>query len=322
MRQGNEHQPAIRYSTRSMSEADIPAVVDFINELEQLEPMGESITHAEYEQEYHRPDSQNFTRLLVTLLDADGNEARIIGRGLVYKSPSADHAFSRLHIHPNYRNQGIGTRLYEELEKIVAGTGAREWQFGFNELATCTRAFLTQRGFGLGYLSLDMRLAADQEVPEPQLPAGIDVRTFVAGQDEELLRQVYNTSFAGYQDHVESPLEEIIYWTQLPEFSAWDGIFIAFAGEEAVASCWTRINLEENKRLGLDVGWIDSLGVVPAYRERGLGRALLLLGIRHLRRHVPIVDLNVIAKNEKALGLYEGVGFRRYKGHVNMVKSL
>gem|GEM_PF-5891343 len=46
------------------------------------------------------------------------------------------------------------------------------------------------------------------------------------------------------------------------------------------------------------------------------------LGIHHLRQHVPLVDLNVIARNEKALTLYECVGFRRYKGHVNMVKSL
>jgi hypothetical protein len=56
-----------------MGDADIPAVVDFIKELEQLEPMGEAITHAEYEQDYHTPDAQYFTRLLVTLLDASGN---------------------------------------------------------------------------------------------------------------------------------------------------------------------------------------------------------------------------------------------------------
>ncbi len=64
-----------------MSEADIPAVVDFINELEQLEPMGEASRV--------RSTSKIITGPTLNILlgccyppDAAGNEVRIIGRGL------------------------------------------------------------------------------------------------------------------------------------------------------------------------------------------------------------------------------------------------
>lgn len=60
-----------------------------------------------------------------------------------------------------------------------------------------------------------------------------------------------------------------------------------------------------------DAGWIGGLAVVPAYRRRGIGRALMeaataaafVAGIRTL-------SLEVLAQNEAALRLYEGLGWR------------
>ena len=47
----------------------------------------------------------------------------------------------------------------------------------------------------------------------------------------------------------------------------------------------------EWERRGEKVGHIGLLGVMPAYRGRSLGRALLLIGVNYLREFVPTVEL-------------------------------
>jgi ribosomal protein S18 acetylase RimI-like enzyme len=55
-----------------------------------------------------------------------------------------------------------------------------------------------------------------------------------------------------------------------------------------------------------DVGWIAGVGVVPAARRRGIGRALMEAV---LEVAPPTVLLEVIEQNEPAISLYEKLGF-------------
>jgi ribosomal protein S18 acetylase RimI-like enzyme len=57
-------------------------------------------------------------------------------------------------------------------------------------------------------------------------------------------------------------------------------------------------------------GWIGGLGIVPAARRRGLGRALMEAV---LAEAPPVVTLEVIEQNEPALRLYENLGFQRVR---------
>lgn len=62
------------------------------------------------------------------------------------------------------------------------------------------------------------------------------------------------------------------------------------------------------------IGAIQNVGVVPAYRGRGLGRALIrkaLLGFRQAGLHRAYLE--VTAENVAAVRLYRDVGFRRAK---------
>ena len=54
--------------------------------------------------------------------------------------------------------------------------------------------------------------------------------------------------------------------------------------------------------------WIGGLGVVPAKRRRGVGRALMEAV---LAEAPPLVTLEVIEQNEPAIRLYEQLGFER-----------
>jgi GNAT superfamily N-acetyltransferase len=57
--------------------------------------------------------------------------------------------------------------------------------------------------------------------------------------------------------------------------------------------------------------YISNIAVKPEYRRRGIARALMQATFEHARRqHVRSVVLNVRPKNEGAIKLYEGLGFK------------
>lgn len=62
------------------------------------------------------------------------------------------------------------------------------------------------------------------------------------------------------------------------------------------------------------VGAIQNLGIVPSYRDQGLGSSLLLRALQGFRESgVERVYLEVTAENEGAIRLYKRLGFRTVK---------
>jgi ribosomal protein S18 acetylase RimI-like enzyme len=86
---------------------------------------------------------------------------------------------------------------------------------------------------------------------------------------------------------------------------------VAVAPDGTLAGfCLCSIGREENARLGRDEGWVDTLGTHPAYRKLGLGRALLLTGLRRLRASGIAVAVLGTGQGNPAVALYESAGFR------------
>jgi len=62
-------------------------------------------------------------------------------------------------------------------------------------------------------------------------------------------------------------------------------------------------------RRGQGFSWIATIGVLPAYRRRGIGRTLLRAC--EARLCTPRIRLSVRASNTSAIALYEQEGYRR-----------
>ncbi|MBM4452102.1 MAG: GNAT family N-acetyltransferase, partial [Chloroflexi bacterium] len=61
---------------------------------------------------------------------------------------------------------------------------------------------------------------------------------------------------------------------------------------------------------GKSRGRIYMLGVHPEHRGRGLGRKLLLAGMRQLKgKGLEVVEITVDSQNVAAVGLYRSLGF-------------
>lgn len=90
------------------------------------------------------------------------------------------------------------------------------------------------------------------------------------------------------------------WWQSLVEDDEFDPhlVIVAAVGDEpvGVAQCWTS-------------GFVKDLVVAPAWRDRGLGAALLTEAFsRFATRGAPNVDLKVEADNVKALRFYRRLG--------------
>lgn len=69
----------------------------------------------------------------------------------------------------------------------------------------------------------------------------------------------------------------------------------------------------QGMRLSDEVGAVQNIAVLPDYRGRGIGRALLLQALREFRKYkVRRVTLEVTADNIPAIKLYTRIGFKTF----------
>ncbi|HEY7148519.1 MAG TPA: GNAT family N-acetyltransferase [Gaiellaceae bacterium] len=167
-------------------------------------------------------------------------------------------------------------------------------------------AELFDRSYSRVRHSFRMRIDLDQAPPEPEWPEGISVRTMRDGE-EQLFYDAHNASFAGtWMFHLD-PYEIWRHWfVEDPAFdpSLW---FVAESGEEPAGIVIARLADHEP-----GLGWIRILGVLPEYRRRGLGQALLRHSFGEFaRRGANAVGLGVDAENPTgAVRVYERAGMR------------
>ncbi len=157
-----------------------------------------------------------------------------------------------------------------------------------------------------------MLIDLHEPVPEPQWPAGIQVRTLRYPEDLEATFRAEQEAFEEHWGYVKSSFEEgFRHW--MSERFETAGLkpelwFLVLAGDQIVGM----VNSQERAPTDARKGWIHTLGVRKAYRRRGLGQALLLHAFRALQqRGIPAVYLFVDAANKTgATRLYQRVGMR------------
>ncbi|MFI9641969.1 GNAT family N-acetyltransferase [Micromonospora sp. NPDC051925] len=130
---------------------------------------------------------------------------------------------------------------------------------------------LTSAGFTRAkrYLRMSRPLA---ELPaEPPPPPGVTVRALRAGDDADLrlFHRIYDTAFRDTADY--EPVGFDAWRDRLSDAGrVWDEWFLAEADGEPAGA----LN-SSDQAVDQDMGWVRTLSVLPAYRRRGVGAALL-----------------------------------------------
>ena len=261
------------------------------------------------------------------------HDGKLAGYGHLDPTDPVEGPAGEMVIDPAARRQGLGLILGRALSEEAGSAGLRLWAHG--DLPAAAR-LASAAGFSRSRALWQMRRSLQAHIGKPQLADGITVRTFVVGQDEDAWVDLNHRAFARHPEQGA--------WTRadldMREREAWfdpNGFFLAERDGRVVGFHWTKIhggNSEPSQpapgsaetavtRHGHEaIGEVYVVGVDPAERGNGLGRALTLIGLRYLRgRGLSQVMLYVDETNTAAIGLYESLGFTHWDTDVMFARN-
>ncbi|MEU1226188.1 GNAT family N-acetyltransferase [Streptomyces sp. NPDC005828] len=221
---------------------------------------------------------------------------------------------------PEHRGQGIGSAMLDwaesRIRQLVQQHGtAQTAVLGANAMTSEQDAtkLLLDRGYRRVFGLVELELADLRQLPDDKLlPVGIRVGPI----DPSSYRAAWKTvvdSYAGAAFTQRWTFESFLATADSACWrAAWDGERMA-----GVALCSIR-------RQDPTVGEVEELSVRKESRRLGLGRALLLNGLRCLREHgAETARLYTGTANpHRSYDLYESVGFRRQNVHVRYRKPI
>jgi mycothiol synthase len=264
---------------------------------------------------------------------ARSEEGRLVGYAHLDVTDLVEGPSAELVVAPSARRRGLGHALVEDLIRIsdadVPGRGLRLWAHSENEAA---RGLAERLGFARARVLWQMRRSLVTPLPEAPLPSGVHLRTFLPGIDDEAWLAVNTAAFADLPDQGGWTIDDLQRRMSESWFDASGFLVATDERGDIIGFHWTKVHGgdhahgdDDHSRLhaeGVDhshghgheaMGEVYVIGIDPARQGTGLGRALLLAGLRLLAaRGLTQAMLYVDAANTPAIGLYSSLGFTRW----------
>jgi mycothiol synthase len=241
--------------------------------------------------------------------------ARVAGAGdlVAYAHVVHDAAgvSGHLVVRPDHRRRHIGRTMLDSLlarlprPPVRPHATLRLWAHGNTEGA---RALAAARGLRPARELWQMRRDLDQPIPHPTYPADVHLRTFEPGHDDEHWIALNAKAFAAHPEQGRLSLDDLRHRMAEPWFDP-AGFFVVERAGRLVGSHWTKVHPAEEDG-DRPIGEVYAVGVDPDAQGVGLGKALTLTGLEHLRAEgLAEAMLYVDADNTAATALYQRLGF-------------
>jgi mycothiol synthase len=269
----------------------------------------------------------------VLLIDDEAPGHPVVGYGHLDPTDPVSGPSAELVVAPDRRRTGLGTTLVRALEHESPGR-MRLWAHGTRPDA---RSLAASLGYVVGRELWQMRRDLGSDLPPPALPAGVTVRTFTDEDVDDLL----DLNADAFADHPEQGR-----WTEADLASRMSepwfdpaGLFLAVAPADdeghgdLLAFHWTKVHGDDpspghgrpggrgHRHGHTAIGEVYVVGVSPKAQGRGLGQAMTLVGLHHLRgRGLEQAMLYVDADNAAAVATYRSLGFRHWDTDVQFTR--
>lgn len=216
---------------------------------------------------------------------------RLIGYSLIH-----GNSISLLCVAPDYRNQGIGSRLLEQSEELIRETGAQTIILGRGKHyllqgvpadEPSAQDFFERRGYSADWVSANMELQTAEydpvRFPIPEAPQWLQFR-MATEEDRPTVLQAVADVHENWVRYYKSCTDPII-------LAILDGKIVGFEIVEADGGIFGNAECK--------VGAFGCVGVIHSARERGIGRQMVARAIEWLKsqgcdtiqlRYVALVD--------------------------------
>ena len=234
-------------------------------------------------------------------------------------------------VDPAWRRHGLGRLLVDAARAETPDGRLRLWSHGESSAADGLAA-------SLGYRKIrelrQLRRSLSAPLPPATTPSGVTIRTFSAGVDDGAWVQLNALIFAEHPEQGALELDDLHRRMTEPWFDP-SGFFLAERGGQLVGYHWTKVHggsrgaapvVHEHDGHGVHVhethghdpiGEVYVVGVHPDERGTGLGTALILTGLHHLRGQGLLeAMLYVDADNKPAIQAYERLGFTHWDSDI------
>lgn len=214
-------------------------------------------------------------------------------------------------VHPDYHQSPVAQQLLEEARSVLARAGGGVFFLWVHRVDDPTTTLAARLGFEIQRELAFMSRPMDHIPREPNVPEGVTFRAYRPGIDDAEFLRVNNAAFDGHPENGGWDAEEFEQRRALEWFEP-EGLIMAWRGNRCAGFHWTKWHSHESDEVPAHepVGEVYVLAVDPAEQGTGLGRALLLAGLRHLhRRGCRQSILYVDCASGGAVKLYESEGF-------------
>jgi mycothiol synthase len=246
----------------------------------------------------------------------------LVGYAHVDTTDEVEGASAELVVHPLHRRRGLGRAL---VRAAIAAAGEHDPRGRLRLWAHGDHPSAGALALGLGFTRVrvlwQMRRSLFAALPEAPMPQGAALRAFRPGADDEAWVALNARAFADHPEQGRWTLDDLRVRMAEPWFDP-AGFLLAVDGSDGrlLGFHWTKVH---GGASGSDhqhdpIGEVYVLGVDPDAHGRGLGGALTVAGLRHLRGlGLAQAMLYVDEANRAATALYGRLGFARWSTDVS-----
>ena len=283
---------------KSFEWKDLDILLGLENQLRTSDLEAAPITKSLLMEQLRQPNLDIERDLLLCLLD---NQLK--ATGLICHEPRIDRAILDIKGTDEFlTSKFVNDLLTASLEKArILGVSTLD----FLPPSKLSRETLTNKwGFYKEHTYLKMRWIP-RDLSNPTLPTDYSIRNYGERGDDQALTDIQNSSFDGSFNFSPNSLNEIHYRANMSNTS-YPGIIFLMHNHTIAGYNWTLTMPIVNGTKGI----ISMIGIHQSYRGQGLGKSLLMAGLKHLVSiGTTFVELEVDESNEAAIRLYKSMGF-------------
>lgn len=308
------------FTARAPQPAEIRQVYEFIKMCDIAEVGQPDIDLDELEIKWSQPDFNLETDALLVLTP----QGEIVGYGSCQELGKPTMLIAA-NTHPGFYDKGIGSFLLDRAEERLGQQIGRldptlevtfaNWSHSPNQAA---RRLLESRGYRQIREFWQMEYQFEGPPLAPAWPDGIAVRSFVRGQDEQAVYDVYEATFSDHWGHVPISFAEYAEKRFTRKDFNPDMWFLAVNTASGEAAGYAACSLDPED----DRGWVNNLGVKRAYRRGGLGLALLRHSFQKIYEKGKAATRLVVDGQSLtgAVSLYTGAGMQPVMSYTRFEK--